>query len=122
MDHYAKSDDEIYKEIQQTALEDSRLSTLLRRMKTLNSQAKVPLPIQFLRFLHLSKMPADMQMIVDALTADHDEVNYCNTADRMYQRWNSLQTPVDGLSSIIVNSVPNETVSNSDPPSATDTI
>ncbi|XP_076058173.1 uncharacterized protein LOC143035251 [Oratosquilla oratoria] len=117
-DHYARSDEELYKEIQQIQLGEDRPSPLFRRMATLNARTKMHLPKELLRSIHFSKIQVDMQLNLDALTADKDDYAYCSIANRMYQRHKSLQASINVTlserSNIVVNSVCNDITGASD--------
>ena len=98
---YARPDDEIYKDIQHTELGDDRPSELFRRMTTLNTQAKVKLPKELLRSIHLSKMPDALHLHLEALAADKNDEQYCSLADRLYQRHRTGQESTYNASSSI---------------------
>ncbi|XP_076032990.1 uncharacterized protein LOC143020454 [Oratosquilla oratoria] len=93
--HYTRPDNELNKEIQHRELGDDRPSQLFRKIAILNARARVQLPKELLRSLHLAKMPEVLQLNLEALAADKDDDAYCSIADNLVklQTWGSVNTP-----------------------------
>ncbi|XP_076057167.1 uncharacterized protein LOC143034681 [Oratosquilla oratoria] len=120
---YTRPDDQLYRDIQHSELGGTTPSQLYTRMAVLNTRAKVLLPKQLLRSIHLSKMPDALHLHLEALAGDKDDEQYCEIADKLYQRHISVQVSpynVRSATSFYPSDKPVHSVQCSDDPGVSD--
>lgn len=75
-----------YKTITEIKLGDRTPSELLREMKRLNNARDAKLPASVIRSMHLSKLPANIQSLVEALGDGKSDDEYGTLADKVFAR------------------------------------
>lgn len=81
-----------FEEITSMALGDRRPSELLMEMQRLNNCRQAKLPASVIRSMHLSKLPSDMQALVEALGAGKSDQEYGLMADQIFARQATCQS------------------------------
>lgn len=96
---YVKEDDESnYQQLINVVLGDMLPSELLTDMKRLNGRRIAKLPCSVIRSMHLTKLPAHIQVIVDAVGSGLDDEQYATLADKVLQRHCKQQLTVNVIS------------------------
>ena len=84
---YCREDDESnFQKILTISQGDLLPSALYEEMVALNRRRTAKLPSSVIRSMHLTKLPTQMQPIVDAVTTDKTDEEYAALADKIFKR------------------------------------
>jgi len=86
-----QSDECSFTELLSMQLGDSTPSSLLTRMNRLNDRREAKLPPEVIRSLHLQKMPATLQALIETAGMKLEDGEYAETADNILRRHASAQ-------------------------------
>lgn len=93
---YVKEDDESnYQQLIDITIGDLLPSELLAEMKRLNGRRIAKLPDSIIRTMHLTKLPVDIQTLVDAVGSELQDEQYENLADKVFKRNSKQQLSVN---------------------------
>ena len=98
---YIREDDKSnFQSILYITLGNLQPSELLQEMQRLNHHRTGKLPNSFIRSLHLSKLPASMQPLRDAVGSDKSDYDYSVLADKFFKRQPAERAIVNSVNQV----------------------